>query len=49
MNPPLKIVVYKIVKIHLTYPLLPLSSLKGGGGRLETLHVFYKKNIICLK
>ena len=44
MNPPLKIIVYKIVKIHLPYPLLPLSSLEGGGG-LETLNVFYKKNI----
>ena len=32
MNPPLKIIVYKIVKIHLPYPLLPLSSLEGGGG-----------------
>ena len=31
MNPPLKIIVYKIVKIHLPYPLLPLSSLEGGG------------------
>ena len=30
MNPPLKIIVYKIVKIHLPYPLLPLSSLEGG-------------------
>ena len=30
MNPPLKIVVYKIVKIHLPYPLPPLSSLEGG-------------------
>ena len=33
MNPPLKIIVYKIVKIHLPYPLLPLSSLEGGGVR----------------
>ena len=46
MNPPLKIVVYKIVKIHLPYPLPPLSSLEGG---LETVNVFYKKNIFCLK
>ena len=46
MNPPLKIIVYKIVKIHLPYPLLPLSSLEGGGGGLETERFLQEKHFL---
>ena len=43
MNPPLKIIVYKIVKIHLPYPLLPLSSLEGVGGGVRNSERFLQE------